>query len=658
MDNKNKHISLCDCRLLLHTYAIIDNLRLFIATYMLPFFLLLNGCINERLDIETDNDNENATLYLNLDIPGLNFGHSSSLIPNNNSGHSPETRFMSNANESSIDYNNIHILVFEEAGQEELFRYKATISSFIPPQITLIVPVSRAYERFRLVVIANANAPYIADGTPKNEALNQFVFDCAGKWNTSGESFSLIPMWGEHSQPFAIKNNTSVNVLMHRALVRVDVGALFKFNNPDPVTELEYPDKETDKESVWGLNNFKIKDIRVYRTLNKAYVASSADKMVVNQIVAPNAPVSAKYNSDSGTGYDDLESADNHPLVYTLPAGSNSYIREIYIPEYLPLDANSSSDNVPSLVVGGYYGETNNTHVTYYRADFASYSNGKVLAYLPLLRNHRYVFDIRSVGSPGYNEPEQALNSIVSDMTLDVKEWNEVPFNYNINGNYYCSIDTREVILDARSSGDAMEVSYAISYKTNLDLDPVSNPLTYKWKSSGNTNNNDFDVIFDYLAKTITIKAKNDNVGIGVQSLSDQIYINVKNYQFTIDVKQKAINAAYAPDCTSVVVHGTYRTDFALNHTNYISMKITSNTTLISLDYEVYTVEKNGIYFAAKGVFDTDGTYTNGVYEYDLKLKGYGTLINESGFLNSFDVMINFNSITSVTCSVGIQAGS
>ena len=548
MEKVIKHINLRSSRLFLYTRAIMDNgyILLSVMACLLPFFLLFTGCISERIDFETNYDDGRATLIVNLDIPGHNSGYnptvnsdlfydnSSDNNPDNNSGNSAKTRAMSDSNENSIDYNNTHVLVFEEVGQDEVFRYKAEIIALVPQQLTLKAPVSRSHERYRIVVVANANAPYIAEGTPKNEALNSFVFDCAGKWNTSDLSFSHIPMWGEHKQPFVIKNNTSVNVLMHRALARVDIGLLFKFNNLDPVTGQEYIDKDRDKESVWGLNNFKIKDVRVYRTLNKSYVASSSDKMVVNEVVFPNTPASAKYNSDSGIVSDDLESADKNPLVYTLPAGSNSYIREIYIPEYFPIDNNSSSDNVPCIVVGGYFGENNNTHITYYRVDFAAYGNGKVLAYRHLLRNHRYAFDIRNVGGSGFDEPEQALNSIVSDMILDVIEWNEIPFNYYVQGNYFCSIDSRETILEARSNvADVIEISNAIPYRTNLDLDPVSQPFTYKWKSSGSMYNNHFDVIFDYLEKKIIIKAKNDNVDIGAQLLSDQIEINVKNYQFT-----------------------------------------------------------------------------------------------------------------------------
>jgi len=616
-----------------------DNIRLFIAAYTLPLFLLLNGCISKHPDIGANYKDRSATLYLNLDIPG----------------HAPESRAMSIANESRVDSDNIHILVFEEVGQKEVFRYRATITESTPQQITLEVPVSQNQERYSFVVIANTDVPYIADGTPKDEALNSFVFDCAGKWSTSDDSFTPIPMWGEH-KPLVIRNNKSIDISMYRALARVDIGLLFKFNNPDPSNGSSYPDKDNDKESVWGLSNFKIKDIRIYRTLDKAYTASSVGNMIAGTIVTPNIPASAKYNSGSGNSLDDTASADKDPLVFTLSAGGDSYIREIYIPESTPIDANSSSDNVHCLVIGGYYGENNNTDITYYRADFALYNNGKVSAYLPLLRNHRYIFDIRNVRSSGYKEPDQALNSITSNITLDVTEWNELPFDYHLQGSYFYSIDSRETVLDARSTEGTAEISQTISYRTNLDPNPATNPFSYKWDSSGNTSNDNFDIIFDYSSNTITIKAKNHNEGIGAEPLQDRIYINIGNYRFTIDVMQKAINAPYTPDCSGITVHGVYRADFALNHTNYISAKITSSTTLSGLDYDIRTVEKNGIYFAAQGTFDADGKYINSVYEYDMKLIGYGTLRseNQSNMLTSFDIVINFNSITPAVCSAEI----
>ena len=502
MNKKNKHINM---KPLSQTFVMVACL----------LFLLFTECVVERFEI--DYNIESATLYLNLDIPCHN---------------DYDSKAMSVANESSIDYDNIHVLVFEEIGMNEVFRFTATITALAPLQITLELPINHLQGRCRLVVIANTDITDIAEGTPKNEALNSFIFDCVGKWNTSNESFAHIPMWGEY-RLFTIKENMSINVLMHRALARIDVGLLFKFNNPDPVTGLEYPDKDSDKESVWGLNNFKIKDVRVYRTLNKAYAASSANKMAVNEVITPNIPVSARYNSDSGADYVDLESADKNPLVYTLPAGSDNYIRGIYIPESLRSEIDASSDNIPCLVVGGYFGKNNTTDISYYRADFASYSNGAIMDYLPLLRNHRYVFDIRNVGGLGFKEPEHALNSISADMILDVQEWNELPFNYHVQGDYFFSIDTREVMLDASIPKDMEKTIY---YRTNLDLDPATNPFIYKWVSSKNTSCDYFDITIDYQSKTLIFAVKEENLENTVTPITDCLILKIQNYQFTIDV--------------------------------------------------------------------------------------------------------------------------
>ena len=125
------------------------NIRLFFAAYILPFFLLLNGCTIEHLDI--DDKDGSATLYLYLDVPGLNSGQNPGHITvynsNINTGRSSELRAMSAANESSIDYRNIHVLVFEDVGADELFRYRATITAFDHLQLTLKLPVGRAQER-------------------------------------------------------------------------------------------------------------------------------------------------------------------------------------------------------------------------------------------------------------------------------------------------------------------------------------------------------------------------------------------------------------------------------------------------------------------------------------------------------------------------------
>ena len=617
-----------------------NYIKLLAGTYLLLIFslFLFAGCSNDDL-AEIDKNQDYATLHFSLDIPGMN----------------PGLRSMSHSQESYIDYDNLHVLVFEKLDENNvLFRYQATITGKTPPQISMRVPISKAQEKYVFVIVANTSAPTISVGTPKEEALNQFFFDCKGKWKTDGSS--PIPMWGEYGH-IVIKSDQSISVLMHRALARVDIGTLFKFNNPEPGTGLEYTNKDTDKESVWGLDNFKIKDIHIFRTLDKAYVTSSSDKIVSGEVVEPNIPASAKYNSDSGAAYDNLSDADSHPLIYTLPAGSDSYIREIYIPESM-LNAQSSAKNVPCIVIGGYYGEGNTSHITYYRADFATYDdNGKVLNFQPILRNHRYTFDIQSVNGPGFEDPELALNSNTSNMVLKVEKWNEVALNFYVQGEYFFSLDTRKISLEAHAEEGSTEISRTISYKTNLET--TGFPFTYEWESSGSTESEHFDVTFNYAEKTITFKAKQENVNAGATPRSDILILKIENFQFTITVDQKANNANYTMDCSDIVVRGIYREGIALDYTNYISMKITSESSLNNLNYELRTIQKNGIYFATEGTFDSDGTYENDKYEYVLELAGYGTLVNESGGenLRPFDVTITSNSLNTNTCSAKIISG-
>ncbi len=568
------------------------------------------------------------------------------------------TRAMDASQESAIDYNQIQILAFESTESGEVFRYSAVISDRTPPTVTLKVPVSKHGEEYRFVILANAPVISIADGTEKSVALNQFIFDCVGKWNTSSANYSKIPMWGELPNPIRITNDRSTSILLHRALARVDVGTRFKFNNANPDTGEVYEYAETDKESVWGLDNFKIKDIRVYRTYHRGYVASSQDKMSGSEVVVPNIPASAAYNSDDGSVYQTLDEADANPLIYSLDVAQDSYIREIYLPESVIIDAQSDMDNVPCLVIGGYYGETNGSEVTYYRADFATYANKKIVSYRPILRNHRYVFDIQKVESPGFETPEQALRSISAPLKLNVVAWNEVPLGYYTQGNYYFGVDNRFISMEARAQGDATTNTYTISYQTNLELNGTTGKsLTYTWRDGVY-----FDVSIDYTRKTITFTARQDNIGDLSTVREDILTLQVENLQLTIHVNQKAFMLNYLLQCDAVKVNGRYRAGLPLDYSHYITLKVrTIGSNFNGLPYEVQTIKKNGIYFRTKGTFNgLDATSVGGGnYEYTLQLEGYGTLTNDSGTdpIPPFEVQLVTNSVDATTCLARILPG-
>lgn len=621
--------------------GIINFIGLFLSVVC---FALLLGCTEETDQTKAVDNNVSLTLHLNV-------SQSSQVT----------SKSFNTAQEERINPANIQILVFEQLADREVFRYQAPITRIEQPLITIQVPASQSNQRYRLVVFANTEVRSIVENTTKEEVVQQYIFNCAGKWDTS--SSSTIPMWGELKEPITLQTNQTIQLSLYRALARVDVGLLFKYNNPDPITGEEYPDKETDKESVYGLANFKIKDIRVYRTKSQAYAASQSAYIVDDEVVQPYLPSASNYNSDSGTTYGLLTEADEHPLIYTSPTGCDRYIREIYIPESAEIDETSNMDNIPCLVVGGYYGQGNTEKVTYYRADFASYSRGHISAYRPILRDHQYIFDIKQVNGPGFPTPEQALKSINAPIMLYVEEWNLVHINTATQGNYHFTIEEREIWLDACPLPGQDINQYTIDYETNLELDGTTDKeISYQWASSGNTESAHFDIAFDYANKQIVITAKSDNQNTGEGTRSDQVVLTVENLQFTIQVYQRSAEPDYAIQCESVLVHGKYREGIALNYANYITLDvITQEGNYDGTPYHIRTIEKNGIHFEAEGVFDaTQATYLGGnQYCYTLTIPGTGTPTNDSGegFLSSFNLTITTNSSNPTTCTARIIVG-
>lgn len=609
--------------------------NIFAASCILFLAVLFPACTDETSH-EGLGERETASVRINLAVPFLNQLKSKAISPEK---------------EAEISYDNLQVLVFEEASSGSVFRYKAEPESSSPPLIVK-VPTSASGEKYLFVLLANADEQTIPQGMSKAEAMDMFVFDCLGKWNTSGADPGLIPMWGELETPLVITENATISVDMHRALARIDIGNLFRFNNPDPETGDEYSQKEIEKESVWGLDNFKIREVRVYRTRSQAYVASSGDRISGSEVVTPNIPPSSRYNSDQGIAYATLAEADQSPLIYTLPERQDSYIREIYVPESFHVDGSTKADNVPCLVIGGYYGAENTTKVSYYRADFAKYRNETVESFSPILRNHRYVFDIRSVSGPGFETPGQALKSITSPMKLDVKEWNEVVLDYTTQGSYYLGIGSRDVWLQAVSPDDQAGNIFAVPYKTNLELDgSPSKRFTFSWEKG-----TDFDVSIDYANKSFIFKARNDNNGIGGQVRSDVLTVGVESMKLTIKVSQNVSTVEYTIDCDGVKVYGQYKENIGLTASNYVTLKATSNVSLDGEAYEFRTDTKNGIYFEAKGRYE-NGQYINGIYEYQVRLDGYGTLVIPNGDQRfvTFYLSIYSNSVINANCPNSVR---
>lgn len=591
-----------------------------------------------------------------------------------------------------IDPATLQVLVFEVMGDgSEVYRYTAPVIKHMGSSMyTIEANTSAKNEKYRFVILTNVENQTIAEGALKQDVLNQFTFAAAGKWGVTSTDAKLIPMWGELVEPIVVDRDRYINVLLHMALARVDIGLNFKTDNP-----------EDQLDEVLGLPNFKLTSIRVYRTKNKGYVATSKEKLDANNnTIAANIPADAIYNLADGSVTDKLVEADKSPLLYAVdliqnPKGVDKLIRNIYIPESFVLPAHPSMDEVPCIVVGGYYGEKNiasDTPVeTFYRMDFATYKAGTPLidSYKTILRNHRYRFNVKSISHPGFPDEDQALKSIPTNIEVVVEDWMEDLYNFNVQGDYFFSIDKRNIEvptvdlagdLDKPKGLDASLKDYVwikVPYRSNISKDKY----TYNWESSKTDQSDQFEVIIADDAFWFGALPNVPKPGSTEQLTARKDVLNLKvlDMSLTLTLNQEPSNTIFVLACDGVKVNGKYREGGTLNYTHTIDVvvrapiEITNNAGVpeaYSIEDRllyIYTKERKGIHFEYRGKLSEDGIAgelktLNGVSfrEYKVRLQGYGTPKKDSNdpispdsnhpdayLMPLEDLMISTNSVSS-----------
>lgn len=589
-------------------------------TYFLLVLVGLSGLFSCVQDEMPDKFNPNTTnpdgfIRIHMSMPELRSPDS----------RSASTRAMNDAAERDIDENKLNILVFKKEGSDEKFAYKAPLSGSVEyndndktkAMITVKLMQSTIGEQYRLVIIANHDivGGSIATGTLKSEVLEQLTYSVAGKWNADNNGYMLFPMWGETELVTVSSSMPSQSVSLYRALARIDIGLGF---NTDGGTLLE---------EAAGLSDFTLKEIKVYRTYQKGYVAPLNSSMS-QPYTTPFVPSDAVRN------------ADNAPLTYAIAdaAGASKYVREIYIPE-VNLPSSPSNDNMHSIVVGGYY--KGNTSIMYYRLDFATEdaTTGN-RSYLPVLRNHRYVFNISEVRGPGFISPEAALQSTgtIEKMDYELIVWEEHIHKMEVQGKYYFGLEQGQIIL----SPEINSSTKALFYQTNLPADSV---VKYEWKKGEMSP----FTVQPIPGKKFIITAKHDNTTN--QIITDTLFVKAGPFTISLPVSQRYVNFKYTINCEDVKVLGTYKNGEALNpliHT--ITFTITAeDNTIIGKPYELVTEDlegNHGISFSANGVFSS--------VSQTITMRGSGTLTNTS-IDEPFKLRIKSNSSSGSYCEATIN---
>lgn len=499
-------------------------------------------------------------------------------------------------NEQRADH--LRFVVFKQvtvgAQTEEQYAYEAEVTKrkdvLVDGEATIYlnlqVAIADEESKFRVVALVNS---YQEDkgvvGMSKEVFLKRFLCHLPEKWPTEG----AIPMWGEtaHLITFNAKNmvyDTSIKLM--RALARVDVG-------------LNFSSTTEGAEVAEGLDNFKLSSVRVYRSFKTGYMAPMKEhvgEMGENNPIALSPSVDLSWERRK----------DAEPLVYSYEEGGgvDQVIREIYIPE---APKGETLDDAVCLVIGGFF--KGSATPTYYRADFAEYRAGEmqVEAYKDVLRNNRYLFNIRRVSSPGFETPEEALNSIPVDMELEVKAWEIGAYDFEVNGDHFFGLDRKVAYV-----GPEAEMTDTIRYRTNLALSGGANDrFKVEWKEASQT---DFEVSFDYSAKRIILKSLKENKSFNKALRTQTLFLTVANFRYEIVVNQYPINGYYLLYCGSIEVHGVYDLDQSMTSSHSVDVLVgTANGRSIKgYSYSISTGTVNGIRFIGEGKFPQESLSLTG----------------------------------------------
>ena len=555
------------------------------------------------------------------------------------------TRAMDNQAETAIDHKALKVLVFSynddgNSNITETFYYVAPISGPIVydgNKATVIVRLMKSAspnDFHRIVVVANHDFPDLnmeMGVTTKEEILEQLTFSVPEKWNSDTHDYSPFPMYGE-GIPIVISDNMpSPTINLNRALARIDVGLNFVI------------DKDKLTEQAYGIPGFKLTEILLFRTHDKGYVAPLSG----GGIETPSVPSSA------------LRHADNSPLDYFIPniEGTDAFVREIYVPE-ADLPSNPDNDNTHCIVIGGFHQTSSIT--SYYRLDFATETDLGTRIYLPILRNHRYVFNITQVNGPGFASAISALESIptVGNIDYDLIAWDAAIHEMETQGKYYFGIDNRNLLAEAQATSSDPNNKFMVKYQTNYPLS-ATDPIKLTWVSAINDplSSPAFDAQWQPSGKNILVTAINSNLTNSL--LSDTLYVNAGPFTQKIAVQQKYVDIKYSIDCSSIAVRGAYKRGITLNPLeHYITLSIIADNR--GMQGQSYIIESTdpanyGISFRIEGIFDFTGIPEGTPLRIDnIRLSGNGTLQVPNN-VNIFSLPIISDSPTSSSCTATIR---
>lgn len=529
----------------------------------------------------------------------------------------PASKKVMNTRSSSdldIDLSMLQILVYDEkdlyvtTGDIDFVHNPPKLNESVGAyEITVSLPIIE--DPATIVFIANIpELDNIDFDAPLTELYTNLRLNYSGKWGN--EANPLVPMSGEIKG--LVLNDEydgktlSVNLL--RSMAKLEV--------------------QTDLDE----GAFKINSAYIYLSLADGLIIPQSDRLSSdengNVVTGPSLIPNTPFNRGEGTPTTNIEEAKASPLIYNLANNPEA----IYIPEQ-GMSSNNSQELF--LVVGGYFGGSSTE--SFYKISFGSDVQNPGF---DVLRNHRYILNIKQVSGLGFPTYEDAMKAPSTNILVDIVVWDENINDGYVFGDKYFGIEQRSIYFESPDAG----VTQTISFQTNMSDDDLSNGLDYKLLGGENKN---FKLVLNEIKRQFEITTyKNETRELN----SDHLIIDMYGKIFDIPIGQSPGNFEYYIDCDSVEVYGVYIPMRPLDENNYIEVAVNSDKDLSGAYYRIYSNEIDGISFMGDGLFKMKEN-SGGYFSQKVKLNGTGT--PKTSFVKYMNLYMNTTDVQN--CGFSVQ---
>lgn len=324
---------------------------------------------------------------------------------------------------------------------------------------TVKIPNSLDNSKLKLILFSNSkdilgNDPDIrfkvdGVGSSEQDIRSQLLITLSSKWDLK----TRIPMWGESGFRFSAPNasQTVANLSLVRMLARVDVGLNFKSN-------------AIDAEKL-GLPNFRMHKVKVCNVNNSGQLLPNLGSYSITDnkvsVIKPSVPKSV-----SNLGSYEISALDS----------TRGFEREIYLFEQ-DNDMHSTvfkPERACVLVQGSYITDSGLEVTGWYRLDFYNFNSSKQFS--DILRNTLYRFNIKSVSGPGFSNPDDALNSIASNITVELQAYDLTQNDIVFDGQNFLSVNKSELFFYKNSK--SANFNFTTDYKQGWTIENTNTDIT------------------------------------------------------------------------------------------------------------------------------------------------------------------------------------